>query len=88
MFPNNVTDYKYVHFVIKLCTVVTWDLLLPTPHTNLSAAVVTLVALETFLILVCLLMLDESVALMKHCITVTTFLPCLNKRVLLSQMDT
>lgn len=47
--------------------------------THLSAAVVTLVTLETLLILVGLLVLDESVTLMKHGITVTAFLPGLNK---------
>lgn len=47
--------------------------------THLSAAVVALFTLETFLILVSLLVLDESVSLMKHGITVTTFLSRLNK---------
>lgn len=45
----------------------------------LSAAIVTLVTLETLLILVSLLVLNESIALMKHSIAVTTFLPRLNK---------
>lgn len=54
--------------------------ILPTLRdTHLSAAVVTLVTLETLLILVGLLVLDESVTLMKHSITVTAFLPSLNK---------
>ncbi len=47
--------------------------------THLSAAVVTLFTLETLLILVGLLVLDESVSLMKHSITVTTFLSLLDK---------
>lgn len=47
--------------------------------TFLSAAVVALLTLETLLILVSLLVLDESIALMKHSITVTAFLPRLNK---------
>lgn len=54
----------------------------------LSTAVVTLITLETFLILVGLLVLDECVPLMKHSVTVTTFLSCLNKRVLLPQVNT
>lgn len=47
--------------------------------THLSAAVVTLFTFETFLILVGLLVLDESVSLMKHSITVTTFLSLFKK---------
>lgn len=47
--------------------------------THLSAAVVTLITLETLLILVSLLVLDESVSLMEHSIAVTAFLPRLNK---------
>ncbi|CAB1335525.1 unnamed protein product, partial [Coregonus sp. 'balchen'] len=52
------------------------------------AAVVTLVTLEAFLILVGLLVLDESVALVEHSITVMAFPALLNERVLLTQMDT
>lgn len=55
---------------------------------HLSAAVVTLVALETFLVLVSLLVLDQSVALVKHSVAVAAFLPRLNKRVLLPQVNT
>lgn len=51
--------------------------------TYLSAAVVALVTLETFLILVGLLVLDESISLMKHGVAVTTLLSLLDKRVLL-----
>lgn len=58
------------------------------PNTNLSAAVVTLVTFETLLILVSLLVLNESIALMKHSIAVTTFLSRLDKRMLLSQVNT
>lgn len=47
--------------------------------THLSAAVVTLITLETLLILVSLLVLDESISLMEHSITITAFLPRLNK---------
>lgn len=47
--------------------------------THLSAAVVTLFTLEAFLILVSFLVLDESVSLMKHSITVTALLSLLNK---------
>lgn len=54
----------------------------------MSAAVVTLVTLEAFLILVGLLVLDESIALVEHSITVTAFPALLNERVLLTQMDT
>lgn len=56
-------------------------------NTNLSAAVVTLITPETFLILMSFLVLDESIALMKHSITVTTLLSFLNKRVLLPQVN-
>lgn len=59
------------------------------PHdTYLSAAIVTLLTLETLLILVGLLVLDESISLMKHGITVTTFLSFFKKRVLLPQVNT
>lgn len=47
--------------------------------TNLSAAIVTLIALETLLVFVGLLVLNESVPLMKDSITVTAFLSHLNK---------
>lgn len=56
--------------------------------TNLSAAVVTLFTLETLLIPVSLLMLNESITLMENSITVAAFLSRLNEGVLLSQMNT
>lgn len=46
---------------------------------HLSAAVVTLVTLETLLIFVGLLVLNESIPLMKDSITVATFLSHFNK---------
>lgn len=56
--------------------------------TNLSAAIVTLITLETLLVFVGLLVLNESIALMKDSITVAAFLSHLNKRMLLSQVNT
>lgn len=56
--------------------------------THLSAAVVTLLTLEAFLVLVSLLVLDESVTLVKHSVAVTAFLSLLKKRVLLPQVNT
>lgn len=56
-------------------------------HTNLSAAVVTHVTFEPLLILVGLLVLDQSVALVENGIAVAALLSSLNKRVLLSKMD-
>lgn len=47
--------------------------------TNLSAAIVTLITLETLLVFVGLLVLNESIPLMKDSITVATFLSHLNK---------
>lgn len=47
--------------------------------THLSAAVVALVTLETLLVLVGLLVLNESVALVKDGVAVAAFLPHLDK---------
>lgn len=47
--------------------------------TNLSAAIVALITLETLLVFVGLLVLNESIALMKDCITVAAFLSHLNE---------
>lgn len=55
---------------------------------DLTARIVTLIALEAFLIFVGLLMLDESVALMEHCITVTALPALLNVGMLLTEMHT
>lgn len=55
---------------------------------DLSAGIITLIALEAFLILMGLLVLDESVALMKHSLTVTTLPALLNVGMLLAQMHT
>lgn len=49
------------------------------PATHLSAAIVTLIALETLLVFVGLLVLNESVPLMKDSIAVATFLSHLNE---------
>lgn len=55
---------------------------------DLSASIVTLVTLEAFLILVGFLVLDESVALMKHSLTVTALPALLDVGMLLAQMHT
>lgn len=47
--------------------------------TNLSAAIVTLITLETLLVFVGLLVLNESVPLMKDSVTVAAFLSHLDK---------
>lgn len=47
--------------------------------THLSATVVTLFAFKAFLILVSLLVLNKSIPLMKHSITITAFLSLFNK---------
>lgn len=47
--------------------------------TNLSAAIVTLITLETLLIFVGLLVLNESIPLVKDSVTVAAFLSHLNK---------
>lgn len=54
----------------------------------LSACIITLVTLEALLVLVRFLVLDESVSLMEHSITVTALLALLNVGMLLSQMNT
>lgn len=52
----------------------------PTFHpTHLSAAIVALVTLETLLVFVGLLVLNESVALVKDGVTVAAFLSHLDK---------
>lgn len=53
----------------------------------LPAAVVTHVTLETLLILVGLLVLDEGVALVEHGVTVATLLARLDERMLLAQVN-
>lgn len=55
---------------------------------DLSACIVTLVTLEAFLILVGLLVLDKSIALMKHSLTVTALPALLDVGMLLAQMHT
>lgn len=55
---------------------------------DLTARIVTLVTLEAFLIFVGLLMLDESIALMEHRITVTTLSALLNVGMLLTEVHT
>lgn len=55
--------------------------------TDLATAVVTHVTFEPLLILMGLLMLDQSIALMEDGIAVTTLLASLNKRMLLTKMD-
>lgn len=61
----------------------------PTFHpTHLSAAIVALVTLETLLVFVGLLVLNESVALVKDGVTVAAFLSHLDKWMLLSQVNT
>lgn len=55
--------------------------------THLSAAVVTLIALETLLVLVGLLVLDERVSLVEHGITVAALLSRLDERMLFPQVD-
>lgn len=54
----------------------------------LTAAIVAHVTFEPLLILMGLLMLDESVAFVENSITVTTLFSSFNKRVLLTKMDT
>lgn len=54
----------------------------------LAAAVVTHVAFESLLVLMGLLMLDQSVALVENGVTVTALLSSLNEGVLLTKMDT
>lgn len=56
--------------------------------TYLSAAIVTLVALEALLVLVGFLVLDECVTLVEHSVTVTTLPAHLHERMLLPQVDT
>lgn len=51
----------------------------PPRSTHLSAAVVALVTLETLLVFVGLLVLDESIALVKDGVTVAAFLSHLDK---------
>lgn len=58
------------------------------PATHLSAAVVTLITLETLLVFVGLLVLNESIPLVKDSIAVAAFLSHLDERVLLSQVNT
>lgn len=55
--------------------------------TDLAAAVVTHVTFEPLLVLVGLLMLDQGVALVEHGVAVTALLSCLDKRVLLTEVD-
>lgn len=55
---------------------------------DLTARIVTLVTLEAFLIFVGLLMLDESIALMEHRITITTLPALLNIGMLLTEVHT
>lgn len=55
---------------------------------DLSAGVVTLVALEALLVLVGLLMLDEGVALMEDGLAVATLPALLDVGVLLTQVNT
>lgn len=55
---------------------------------DLTTCIVTLITLEAFLIFVGLLMLDESIALMEHCITVTALPALLNVGMLLTEMHT
>lgn len=58
------------------------------PHsTHLSAAIVALVTLETLLVFVGLLVLNESIALVKDGVTVAAFLSHLDERMLLSQVN-
>lgn len=54
------------------CTQLSFD-------THLSAAVVTLIALKTLLVLVGLLVLDERVPLVEHCIAVAALLSRLDE---------
>lgn len=56
-------------------------------HTYLSAAVVALVAFETLLVLVGLLVLDERVSLMEHGVAVAALLSRLDERMLFPQVD-
>lgn len=56
--------------------------------TDLSAGVVTLVTLETLLVLVGLLVLNEGVALMENSLAVATLPALLDVRVLLTQVNT
>lgn len=56
--------------------------------TLLTACIVTLITLEAFLIFVGLLMLDESIALMEHRITVAALPALLNVGMLLTEMHT
>lgn len=55
---------------------------------DLTARIVTLITLEALLIFVRLLMLDESIALMEHRITVTTLPALLNVGMLLTEVHT
>lgn len=55
---------------------------------DLTARIVTLVTLEAFLIFMRLLMLDESVALMEHRVTVTALPALLNVGMLLAEVHT
>lgn len=55
---------------------------------DLSAGVVTLVTLETLLVLVGLLVLNEGVALMENSLAVATLPALFDVRVLLTQVNT
>lgn len=57
-------------------------------QSDLTACIVTLITFKAFLIFVGLLMLDESIALMEHCITVTALPALLNVGMLLTEMHT
>lgn len=56
--------------------------------TLLAACIVTLITLEAFLIFVGFLMLDKSVALVEHSITVTALSALFNVGMLLTEMHT
>lgn len=57
-------------------------------NTDLAAAVVAHVAFEPLLVLVGLLVLDESVSLVEHSVAVAALPSSLDERVLLTEVDT